>query len=178
MKKIVSAGIILLMITICINSLFFQQEKSVNTVKSTIEPNQLSKHAVPNQKLITLNNKEMTLYDNLGKPTVLVFWASWCIPCNEELPEIQNFYSEYKDSVNVVTINATDTELNIKSLTKYLDDKNWTFPIFIDEKGDIRKTFGAFTVPTTVFLSADGELVHDVYGPIDTNYIIEILSTI
>lgn len=48
----------------------------------------------------------------------------------------------------------------------------------MDETGDIRKRFGSFTIPTTIFLSANGEIVHEVYGPIDEAYIDNIINSL
>jgi len=136
---------------------------------------QLSDRAVRDFKLPTILGEESALYDYLGKPVVLVFWATWCGPCNEELPKVQKYYETNKD-VQIITINALDTERNVETVAKHVASNGWTFPVLVDETGEVRQSFGAFSVPMTVFLSADGAIAHEVYGPIDEAYIDDIIS--
>lgn len=179
MKNWLSACVILILIGIVfINYLPSDKaETSKEIIDSTVKSTdiKLSDRAVRNFELPNLRGERKTLYNYLGKPVVLVFWATWCGPCNEEMPRLQNYYDTKKD-VQIVTVNATDTEASIETVTKYATKKGWDLPILLDETGDIRKRFGGFTIPTTIFLSANGEIVHEVYGPIDEQYIDNIIS--
>lgn len=138
----------------------------------------LSERAVPNEALTTLDGNKAQLHDYIGKPTMLLFWATWCIPCNEELPEVQTFYEEHGKDVNIVAINATDTEKSVEAVQQHVRSHGWTFPILIDEQKNMRQLFGALTVPTTIFLRANGEIAHEVYGPIDGAYMEEVLASL
>ena len=60
------------------------------------------KTKAPNFKLSDLNNKELSLSDLKGKKVFLNFWATWCPPCKEEMPEIQKLYEETKNSDLVI----------------------------------------------------------------------------
>lgn len=173
-----ASGILILIGIVFINYLASDKtETSKEILDSTVNTTdiKLSDRAVQNFELPNISGEQTTLYNYLGKPVVLVFWATWCGPCNEEMPHLQNYYETKKD-VQIVTVNATDTEASIDTVTKYATKKGWDLPILMDETGDIRKRFGGFTIPTTIFLSANGEIVHEVYGPIDEQYIDNIIN--
>lgn len=173
-----ASGILILIGIVFINYLASDKtETSKEIIDSTVNTThiKLSDRAVQNFELPNISGEQTTLYNYLGKPVVLVFWATWCGPCNEEMPHLQNYYETKKD-VQIVTVNATDTEASIDTVTKYATKKGWDLPILMDETGDIRKRFGGFTIPTTIFLSANGEIVHEVYGPIDEQYIDNIIN--
>lgn len=179
LKNWLSASVVLILIGIVFISYLDadKTETSKEIIGSTVNTAdiKLSDRAVRNFELPNLRGEPKTLYNYLGKPVVLVFWATWCGPCNEEMPRLQNYYDTKKD-VQIVTVNATDTEASIETVIKYATKKGWDLPILLDETGDIRKRFGGFTIPTTIFLSANGEIVHEVYGPIDEQYIDNIIS--
>lgn len=165
MKRKLGIGVVLVLIVIMAYG-FVQKEPAVA----------LGERAVPDQPLTTLAGKDAQLYDYVGKPTMLMFWATWCIPCNEELPQVQSFYEQHGDDIHILAVNATDTEKSVDAVRNHVENKGWTFPIFIDEERQLRQTFGALTVPTTVFLHANGEIAHEVYGPIDQSYMEDILA--
>lgn len=179
LKNWLSVSVILILMGIVfINYLASDKtETSKEILDSTVNTTdiKLSDRAVRNFELPNISGEQTTLYNYLGKPIVLVFWATWCGPCNEEMPRLQNYYETKKD-VQIVTVNATDTEASIDTVTKYATKKGWDLPILLDETGDIRKRFGGFTIPTTIFLSGNGEIVHEVYGPIDEQYIDNIIN--
>lgn len=174
MKKWIACTVIIVLIAISIYT-FFQPKEELAANEGTVH---VSERAVPNQMLTTLQNEQVELYDFIGKPTVLIFWATWCIPCNEELPEVQAFYEQFQEQVHVVAINATYTEASVDAVKQHVRSKGWTFPIFIDEKKTVSQTFGAFTVPTTVILTAEGEITHEVYGPVNRTYLEEVIAAL
>ncbi|WP_342558884.1 TlpA disulfide reductase family protein [Metasolibacillus sp. FSL K6-0083] len=175
MKNLLSGGVICILITLLLLNYLSSYEKETIQEQTNTSDIVLSNRAVQNFELPNLLGEKKALYNYLGKPVVLAFWATWCGPCNEEMPRLQNYYATNQDA-HIVAINATDTEASIAAVTKYANNKGWDLPILFDETGEIRKRFGGFTIPTTVFLSANGEIVHEVYGPIDEAYIDNILG--
>ena len=180
LKNWLSASVVLILIGIVFISYLDSDktETSKEIIDSTVNTAdiKLSDRAVRNFELPNIKGEQKTLYNYLGKPVVLVFWATWCGPCNEKMPRLQNYYE--KKDVQIVTVNATDTEASIATITKYATKKGWDLSILIDETGDIRNRFGGFTIPTTIFLSGNGEIVHEVYGPIDEAYIDNIIKSL
>ncbi|MCT6925435.1 TlpA disulfide reductase family protein [Metasolibacillus sp.] len=175
MKNLLSGGVIFILVALIVVNYLAPDKKETVKEEANTKDVELSDRAVQNFELPNILGEKATLYDYLGKPVVLTFWATWCGPCNEEMPRLQKYY-ETKQDAHIVAVNATDMEASIAAVTKYAANKGWSLPILFDETGEIRKRFGGFTIPTTVFLSANGEIVHEVYGAIDEAYIDNILE--
>lgn len=106
------------------------------------------------------------LSDYLGKPLVLNFWASWCGPCKSEMPEFQAAYEELGDDVQFLMVNATtgrETQADAQAL---LDQEGYTFPVLFDTDGSAAMTYGIYSLPTTYFIDAEGNLVAGARGAI------------
>ena len=100
-----------------------------------------------------------------GKPTVLNFWASWCGPCRSEMPHIQEAYERLGGEVSFVMINMTDGQRETQeSAEEYMAESGWTFPIYFDSDYDAAMTYGAYSLPQTYFIDADGRLIAAARG--------------
>lgn len=117
----------------------------------------------------------VALSDYYGKPIVLNFWASWCPPCKEEMPHFQAMYDEYGDDVNFIMLNATDGIREKKQdADEFIAETGYTFPVLYDfapEAGrDVFQlgayVYGISSLPTTLFIDADGFIESGVRGPI------------
>ena len=101
----------------------------------------------------------VSLKDMRGKPVVVNFFASWCGPCKMEMPYFDELYHQYGDQVTFMMVNlcafGNDTKENGKKLVA---DGGWTFPVYFDMDGDAAIKYAIRSMPTTVFVSADGEL--------------------
>lgn len=101
----------------------------------------------------------VSLNDMHGKPTIVNFFASWCGPCKMEMPYFDEFYHQYGDQVNFMMVNlcafGNDTKENAK---KMVESGGWTFPVYFDSDGDAALKYAIRSMPTTIFVSADGEL--------------------
>jgi len=85
-------------------------------------------------------------YFNNSKPTLFIVAAEWCPDCQAELPEVQKFYDENKDRVNVVVVFISNRSslLNVK---KYVESNKYTFPVFYDFDKSIVTGFKVKSVP-------------------------------
>ena len=85
-------------------------------------------------------------YFNNSKPTLFIVAAEWCPDCQAELPEVQKFYDENKDRVNVVVVFISNRSslLNVK---KYVESNKYTFPVFYDFDKSILTGFKVKSVP-------------------------------
>ena len=100
-----------------------------------------------------------------GKPTVLNFWASWCGPCRSEMPHIQEAYERLGGEVSFVMINMTDGQRETQeSAEEYMTESGWTFPIYFDSDYDAAMTYGAYSLPQTYFIDAEGRLIAAARG--------------
>jgi cytochrome c biogenesis protein CcmG/thiol:disulfide interchange protein DsbE len=94
--------------------------------------------------------------DLAGNPAVLNFWASWCIPCQEEAPDFERAWREFKDDgVQFIGINIQDTEDNAR---RFVEKFDITYPIVRDPRQELADALGVFGLPQTFFVDASGEL--------------------
>ena len=128
-------------------------------------------------ELQTLSGETMRLSDTLGKITIVNFWASWCEPCKLEAPHLQRFYEANSDRVEILAVNITDLD-SVQKAQTFVDEYKLTFPVLLDERGDVSKMYGAFTIPTTIFLNEKGEIVQQFVGPMEEEFLTEVVESI
>ena len=105
-----------------------------------------------------------SLDDHKGSPLIINFWASWCPPCREETPDIEEIWKTHEDQgLVVVGVNVQDTE---KEAEKYLSEFAVTFPNILDEDGKITVDYGVTGLPVTFFVSREGRVVGRWVGSI------------
>ena len=113
-----------------------------------------TKEPAPDFTLKLLDGGNFKLADHKGKPMLINFLASWCLPCKEELPIIEKIVHEYSSKgVVFLGVAVDDTEKNMNTL---IEKANITFPVGLDETADIQKEFGIYGIPTTFFIGKDG----------------------
>ena len=108
------------------------------------------------------------LSDYFGKPIVLNFWASWCGPCQREMPEFEEAYQRLNGEVEFLMVNMTDGQREtIDTASAFVEEEGYTFPVFYDADSDAAMTYGAYSLPTTYFLDAEGHVEAHAKGAID-----------
>ncbi len=95
-----------------------------------------------------------------GKPLVINFWASWCPACVAELPEIQAVHEEYGEMVTIVGVANTDDR---SAALQLAEEVGLTYTLGDDPTGDLFRSLELIAMPSTVFITADGQ-VHEVFG--------------
>lgn len=107
------------------------------------------------QYLIYVEDKDgntIRLSDFLGKPVIVNFWASWCGPCQSEMPDFDTFYTEYGDDIVFMMVNLTDGSRETKeSAQKFIDENGYSFPVYFDTDLNGASTYGASSIPATYF---------------------------
>jgi len=111
-----------------------------------------------------------------GKPLVINFWASWCIPCREEMPVLEATWKEYRGEVLFVGVNTQET--NAKDAQALMDEFGLSYPNGRDERNRINIDFGLFGLPETFFVRADGTLQYRHSGAVPQKVMDEQLQAL
>ena len=110
-------------------------------------------------KMYDVNGSEVKLSDFFGKPIVLNFWASWCGPCQSEMPAFNEVYNEYKDKIHFVMVSIDDT---MKDAKKFITDNGYSLPVYHDTDYEGSAAYGVSAIPLTYFIDKNGYLT--AYG--------------
>lgn len=126
-----------------------------------------AKVAAPDFTVYDREGNEVRLSDYFGKPIVLNFWASWCGPCQMEMPDFDEKYQELGDEIHFLMINMTDgARETVDSAAAFIEEKGYTFPVFYDTASIAAYTYGAYSLPTTYFIDAQGYAIAQATGAI------------
>lgn len=108
------------------------------------------------------------LSDFFGKPIVLNFWASWCGPCQSEMPDFNEKYAELGGDVHFVMVNMTDGgRETVETASAFIEKNGYDFPVLFDTKSEAAMTYGAYSLPTSFFINAEGHVIAQAVGAID-----------
>ena len=119
----------------------------------------------PGFTLPDLERGKVSLKDFRGKLVMLNFWASWCVPCREEMPAMERLYQRYKDRGFVILgVNIKDDK---KSAISFVRELKITFPIGFDPNGEVGLLYGAWGLPATYLIDTKGIALARAWGPAD-----------
>lgn len=147
-----------------------EASESANPEQESEEDNSAYKQNIvaPGFTVYNAQGNPVQLSDFLGKPVVLNFWASWCSPCKNEMPEFQKLYLEYGDEVQFLMVNLTDgTKETVESASDFLVAAGYTFPVYFDVRSEATTAYSIRSIPTTFFIDAEGYAIAQATGAID-----------
>jgi len=107
----------------------------------------------PGFELASLTGHSLKLEDYKGIPVVINFWATWCAPCKEEMPVLQDRYKIYGHRFAILAVNFEEEP---KDVQPYIEKLKLTFPILLDSQGKAADLYHVIGMPTTFFLDKDG----------------------
>ena len=174
LRKRSTLGIILLIaisIVFVYIYLSYMKEKRVEEVDYETLYSSLSIQRVdPPQKvenftLETLKGKRVSLKDYRDKVIFLNFWATWCGFCRAEMPSMEKLWQEFKEQDFVIL--AIDVQEESKLVSSFMKEGNFSFPVLLDGKGKMARSYGIRGLPTTFFLSPKGEIIGKAVGARD-----------
>jgi cytochrome c biogenesis protein CcmG/thiol:disulfide interchange protein DsbE len=118
----------------------------------------------PDFSLETLEGGSFTLSELRGQAVLVNLWATWCPPCRAEMPAVQKLYDEYKDQGFVVlAVNMTYQD-NFLAITPFVDEYQLSFPILLEETGDVAEKYELRSLPSSFFIDRDGIIQEVVIG--------------
>lgn len=126
--------------------------------------------------------KTHTLSDYKGKTVFLNFWATWCPPCRAEMPEIQNLYENYQssgdDSVVILGVAGPGmgSEKSVDGIKDFLKKNGYTYPVVMDDTGNVFMEYGVYSYPTTFMINKDGNVFGYASGQLSEDVMKNIIK--
>ncbi len=121
----------------------------------------------PDFSVQSLQGGEQSLKSLKGKVVLVNFWATWCVPCREEMPAIQAVYDAHKDEGFVVM--GIDERESPEEVTSYMHELDLHIPLYLDGDGKVARQYRVFGLPTSVFIGRDGVIREVVIGAMNLN---------
>lgn len=113
----------------------------------------------PEFTLNGIDGVKTSLSDLRGKSIVLlVFWATWCPYCVEEIPELNKMADEYKDKVQIIAI---DIKEDLNRVTEFAKKRNIKYKILLDSTGEIAQKYRVRGIPANVLIDKDGKMLYN-----------------
>lgn len=131
--------------------------------------------AAPDFSLPDLDGKQVSLRHFAGQPVMVNFWASWCGPCQAEIPHLVKAYEREQGEVVFVAISVEEPAGTVR---RFAEENDMAFIILLDGGGEVASDYRVRGIPTTFFISRDGEIVARYVGAMSPNRLEEGLSRI
>lgn len=157
------------------------QNQQDNTADTNHTENSQEPDSIPamNFTVYTEDGTAVKLSDFYGKPIVVNFWATWCGPCKSELPAFDTLSNEYKDEITFMMVNLTDgAQETVSGVKDFITKNNYTFPVYYDTEMNAAITYGVYSIPATLFIDADGNIVASQLGAMSEDTLKNYIETL
>lgn len=113
-----------------------------------------------------LSGQAVTLASLRGRPALVVFWASWCTPCEQEAPALERFWRSLQGGAPRATLVGVDwSDPSLSGAKAFVRRFGWTFPVLRDPAELSGERYGVGVLPTTFAIDADGRIREVLRGP-------------
>ncbi|MBI5871131.1 MAG: redoxin domain-containing protein [Actinobacteria bacterium] len=155
---IVGIGIFVGIIAIAVGGYFFWQARKSPPVEEGSQ--------APNFTLPLMNGGDVSLDDYKGKVVLLNIWATWCNPCREEMPSMEQLYQNMKGKPFEILAVSIDTR-GSKDVEPFVKKLGLTFPILLDSDKKVNNMYQATGVPETFIIDKNGVVRDHILGPVN-----------
>ena len=159
------AILLVLLIVFCVGIIFLLQTKD-SYLKPSGTPAPGKGVAAPNFTLPDLDGNRVRLADYRGKVVLLNIWATWCLPCVEEMPSMEKLHQELKDDDFEILAVSID-ESGVDAVRPFMKKHNLSFSALTDTAGAMKNLYRITGVPESFIIDKDGFVVEKVIGPRD-----------
>lgn len=121
----------------------------------------------------TLSGHNLSLLDLRGEPVIVNFWATWCVPCRVEMPELQDFHEE--TGVRVLGVNIGEDRAAIAA---WVEEFDLTFDLLLDPQQRVYQQYRVRGQPSTYVIAPDGIITHIYFGPTTAATLREALNAV
>ena len=141
-----------------------------------------SQKKLPNKNVYTLNNTPIKVLNEIddNKVTIINFWATWCVPCVNELDTISDLYEEWQNKLNIELIAiSTDDSRSQKRVKALIHGKSWPYKILLDKNHELKRALNIHTIPELIIIKK-GKIAyrHSGYSPGFEEELYEIIKEI
>lgn len=161
---IVSAGLWYLIFT---NSSF---QKPPSSMDNGVRLGKIS----PSFTLDSLAGEKVTV-GQLGEITVINFWATWCPPCQEEMPELDQFAKRNQQKINFYAVNLEESNGKVR---EFMNKNKYTMAVLLDKEGVVAQQFQVTAIPTTIIVDKNGLIKHRKSGAMTMNELEGIINSL
>lgn len=150
-------------------SIFYFQNSSPAVVQAEVGTE--TGMEAPDFTLKNMNDKEVSLSDYRGQKVFLNFWASWCPPCREEMPDMQKLHEEYEEEVTILAVNIGE---NKSTAANFMMQNGLNFSVLLDTDKSTAQNYLVRGIPTSYFLNEDGIITNKVVGAVSYEKMLEL----
>lgn len=176
MKHIITAVLLFIFLALAGYSIYQVMQFNENSVDDA----QVTTHNHPinNQNISRINVSDMQSYTLSLKSqlkhdiNIINFWASWCGPCNEEMPELVQFDKEKPNHVGLIGMNVQDNEKNRQA---FIEKYDAAYPMLILDEAQM-KQYKINNIPTTIFVDKNGKVLKTYIGELNRKKLDIILT--
>lgn len=130
----------------------------------------------PDFELIDLDGNVHRLSDYRGEGVFLNFWGTWCPPCKEEMPYMENVHQEMGgDGVHILAVNIKESTLKVQNFS---DEYGLTFPIALDKTETVKERYNFKPLPTTFIINKDGIIEEIISRGITEDEIRDLMQSV
>jgi peroxiredoxin len=120
------------------------------------------KQPAPDFALLDAEGNTVRLSDLRGKVVWVNFWATWCVPCKKELPDIQRLYDEKRGAgLEVLAVNVQESRADARS---FFEAHDLSLPLLIDDDGSVYQQYRLQGLPDSFFIDREGNIAAVQYG--------------
>jgi peroxiredoxin len=179
-KAIIVISFVLLIVNISFVTALARQEEPVQNENAALFRSigmlHLGTQDIPDFEVVNPKGEVMKLSDLKGKIVFLNFWATWCPPCQMEMPSMERLYEQFKDTD--LAILAVSVGENTETVNNFLSQTPYSFPIALNPDGKLAVLYAARGIPTSYILNRDGKILAAKIGAQewDTQKIIDVFT--
>ena len=134
----------------------YSQDPGAETLSSS-RNGAVREFEAPDFTVTDANGAKASLADFKGKPMIINFWASWCPPCQSEMPYFQEAFLEHGEAVSFIMADLVDGGRETESAARrFIAEKGYTFPVYFDPATRAASDYGVMSIPTTFFIDGQG----------------------
>ncbi|WP_105210286.1 TlpA family protein disulfide reductase [Streptococcus suis] len=184
MKKLLSIIACLLASCFVLTACSLLPLVSPSSTESTLQANQ---PVTLDFSLKDKDGNDVNLADYKGKKIYINVWATWCGPCQREIPELEEVYQEYKDKEDFVFLSITSPEdaefentnpadVSKAEILEKASELGATYPVLFDTKDQAMTQFGIAAFPTHILINSDGTLKVSFAGQVQKDKLVQLLE--